>query len=327
MDKDLFLALVLGALLGVGLTGGYYTYNKSKQPKIIPTPTPIIVETPTETPSPGNISLTILNPEDNSLTNKSSLTISGTSSPRAFVIINTPVGTYNSKTDDQGNFSIVAELEAGINDIDVTAIDENDNQTNTSFYTAYSTNAPSLFTKDTTQTKDSTELAKERIQKIANPSSVTNQNKAFWGNIASVDNQQIILDNNNITYYISVDKDTVYVNEKGIKIKFETLKSNQTILSLGKFDSAANNLLAKRIIILDPKTINKNYQVVIGKIADISKEASIITIIPSKNKDTQYQVKTDQKDLKIGNKVIASLIPDPKIAKTFVARKIIPVTQ
>lgn len=329
MFKDLFLALVLGALLGFGLTGSYLTYNKSKQTKIIPQktsqPTPEITQIPTETPS-SNISLTVLNPEENSLFNKSSLTVSGTTSPRAFVIVNTPVDTYNSKADDQGDFSIVTDLETGINDIEVTAIDENDNQISSNLFATYSTSTPSLFTKNTTETKDSTELAKERIQKIANPASVTNQNKAFFGNITSLDNQQIIIDNNNITYYINVDKDTVYVNEKGTKIKFETLKSNQTILSLGKFDSSANNLVTKKIIILDPKTINKFYQVIIGKIADISKEAGIITIIPSKNKDTQYQIKTDQKDLNIGDKVIASLVPDPKIAKTFSARKIISVT-
>lgn len=332
MFKDLLVAIVLGTLFGSGLTGGYLTYNKKQKDKIIPTPTPQITETPpTETPSQDiindNLSLTLVSPENNSLFNKADITVNGTTTPKANIIINTPVDTYNSRADDQGNFSIVVKIEAGINDLEVTAIDSNDNQINSNVFVAYSTNTPSLFTKDNNETKDSTELAKERIQKIANPASVTNQNKALFGNITSIETNQITLDNNGITYYINTDKDTVYINEKGLKIKFDSLKTNQTILCLGKFNSTTNSLLSKRTIILNPKSIDKNYQVVVGKIADISKEASIITIIPSKNKDTQYQVKTEQKNLKIGDKIIASLIPDEKISKTFVALKIISPTQ
>ena len=39
---------------------------------------------------------------------------------------------------------------------------------------------------------------------------------------------------------------------------------------------------------------NKN-EIILGKIVDISKESPVFVLIPIKNKDIQYQIKTDAK--------------------------------
>lgn len=169
------------------------------------------------------------------------------------------------------------------------------------------------------------ELAKERLNDIANSKTATNEKKAFWGTIVSIEGNKITLEKNNDNYTLITTETTTVINEKRNKAKLDTLKVNQAILAMGTYNNTDNTLATARIVSVDPKTIVKNYQVIVGKIADISKEASVITIIPSKNKDIQYQVKTDNKDLKIGAKIIASLLPDPKNPKSFTAIKIFPL--
>jgi len=169
------------------------------------------------------------------------------------------------------------------------------------------------------------ELAKERLNDIANSKTATNEKKAFWGTITSINDNQITIEKNNNTYNLVTTDTTTVINEKRNKAKLDTLKVNQAILAMGTYNNTDNTLATARIVSVDQKTIVKNYQVIVGKIADISKEASVITIIPSKDKDIQYQVKTDNKDLKIGAKVIASLLPDPKNPKSFTAIKIFPL--
>jgi hypothetical protein len=333
MFKDLFLAIVLGALLGFGVTGGYYTINKAKTNTVLTptaTPTPEIIVTPPPTGGPTEtkkeISLTISKPLDNTLVNTSKITITGNSTPKAQIIINTPITAYNTQADDSGNFSLAVSLEAGVNEIKISSFDKDDNQTDIDLTVTYSTAQISFLSKIIkpvfAQESDEIQNLREKFKEQAKVSLATDNKKAFWGTITQIDGRQITIKKDDLTYKLDVTDDAAIVNEKKIKIKLETLKVNQIILAMGTYDPATDTLITSRIVPADPKTIIKNYQVISGTIADISQEASIITIIPIKNKDLQYQVTTDNKDLKIGDKIIASLLPDPKNSKSFIAVKI-----
>jgi len=144
MIKDLFLALILGALLGFGLTGGYFKFIKNKIPQNTPKniPTPTIsnqIPTPTIAVTENNIEILIDNPIENSIVSTSTITVTGTTSKNSYIIINTPVNTYNNISDDEGKFSLDINLELGINKIYITAINPEDKQINTEMYVTYST--------------------------------------------------------------------------------------------------------------------------------------------------------------------------------------------
>ena len=76
---------------------------------------------------------------------------------------------------------------------------------------------------------------------------------------------------------------------------------------------------------------------IIRLIVDISSSSPVFVLIPSNNKDTQYQIKTDTKtqvilknetklkinDLDNGQKVIVVFSPTPENSKTYYAHKII----
>jgi len=324
MLKDLALALILGVVVGFGLTGGFFTWhNRSKTTQISPTPIPQPATfelnlTPSPQFSVNNMSLNILEPENNALVNTTKIKITGQSSPQARIIINTPTDVLDTTADEEGNFTSTVNLEIGLNQIQVTAIDSNDNQNETNLTITYSTNKflpyPSTSTSD-----DKT----QELRDISKQKAIDSLQKAFWGNITQINNSQITIKQNDTDYQLTVDDNTVVVNETGNKIKLNSLKTNQTILAMGFYDPTTNTLTTKRINLIDSQIIEKKYQVVVGNIADISQETSILTIIPAKNKEMQYQVKNNNKDLKIGDKIIVSLISDPKTANTYLALHLI----
>lgn len=153
MIKEILLAIILGALLGFGVTGGYIAINKEKvsvnTDSIIPTP--IIDSTNTDTvsvPSPTGTTdnssnsdhqLKIESPQNETIISGSKTTIKGTTSPLSSLIITTPIKTYYANADNAGNFNINIEIESGVNLVQIDSIDAFDNQASSQLIITYST--------------------------------------------------------------------------------------------------------------------------------------------------------------------------------------------
>lgn len=173
---------------------------------------------------------------------------------------------------------------------------------------------------------------KEKLKQIVAPEE--SSQKGLVGKIIQIDKASLSLEYQNSLRTIKIDSAATFIDQNRNKTKLENLKIGQDILALGINDSG--NFTAKRIIVIDLKTLINSKVVAIGKIVDISKTTNIFTLIPSKNKNNLYQIKTDQKTeifdkaqqkltistLKSGHKVIVVLSPDPKISKTYSALKI-----
>ena len=128
----------------------------------------------------------------------------------------------------------------------------------------------------------------------------------------------------------------MFIDSKKNKTKVENIKAGQDILAMG-YSNQYGNFEAKRIVVTDLKTIENKNEIILGKIVDISKSSPVFVLIPIKNKENQYQIKTDSKTeildkdnnkltldkLKSGQKIIVVIQPDAKIAKTFYVSKII----
>ena len=152
MYKELLLAVILGAFLGFGVTGGVIAMKKSNQnnnlissvPTLIPTNKPSDTSkpktvSPTPVPVASTISLTIDQPENESIVSDSKTTITGTTQSNCRIIILTPVDSYQTTSDNAGNFSVDVELETGVNLIKITAVDQNNQQNDTQLIVTYST--------------------------------------------------------------------------------------------------------------------------------------------------------------------------------------------
>jgi hypothetical protein len=148
MLKELFLAIVLGALLGFGITGGYLAINKKNSQNnnsdTIVTPT---VKPDQEISTLENITttkkeegLTINSIDDMDIVSKEILEINGiTNTPNNTIIAISGDQIINSTSDQEGKFSFQIKLISGLNNIKITAIDSNNNQFEKELNITYST--------------------------------------------------------------------------------------------------------------------------------------------------------------------------------------------
>lgn len=151
MIKDLLVAIALGAVLGFGVTGGFFILNKSSKTNSFSSPSPTISINPNQNENQGttipsesvvppiNENLNIDSPKNESVFSTSKITLKGTSKPNNIVIIKTPLKIYNLIIDNSGTFSTDIELETGVNIIKISSIDNEDNQTDSQIIVTYST--------------------------------------------------------------------------------------------------------------------------------------------------------------------------------------------
>ena len=149
MFKELLLAIVLGALLGFGLTGGIIAIKKNKTTinnlppasAISTTPTAIsTVPHPSETSlNTNNHQIAIESPENESIVTNSKISIKGSTSPQSTLVITTSGKSYFGTADIAGNFTVDIEIESGVNLIQIDALDLQDNQATTKLIVTYST--------------------------------------------------------------------------------------------------------------------------------------------------------------------------------------------
>lgn len=148
MIKELFLAIVIGAVLGLGVTGGYLTLSKKNEPEnkekvVISEPTLAPTIAITNNNSNDNLkkadSIEINSPEDNSLLSTEKTDIVGITTPNSNVIIATTSNTFIGQSNDSGKFSIPIKLESGLNILKISSIETNGNQKDTQINITYST--------------------------------------------------------------------------------------------------------------------------------------------------------------------------------------------
>ncbi len=145
MLKELFLAIILGALLGFGLTGGYLAINKknnsNKDITTIVTPTPQSIEnTSTQEIIQTEEGFSFISVEDMDVVSKENIAIDGiTNSPNNIVIATLGDQVINTTSKDDGKFSLQIKLTSGLNNIKITVIDSSNNQFEKNINITYST--------------------------------------------------------------------------------------------------------------------------------------------------------------------------------------------
>jgi len=141
MKKEILIAIIIGFILGLVITFGIWTANKSLQENTQTQTTevnesqPIVETSPTEE---GQISLIISSPENNTIVNQAKVEISGQTVAQATVIILFEEGEEVFQADEKGEFSQEINLVGGANEIKITAFDAEGNETNKTLNLVYS---------------------------------------------------------------------------------------------------------------------------------------------------------------------------------------------
>ena len=128
MKKEVLVAIGIGFGLGLIITFGIWTANKSikqfSSSKVTVSPLPALTSpAPSPTPDQTNNQLSISSPDDEALVNTDSVTLTGKSTPKAVIAITYEDAETITEADANGNFSTNVDLVGGYNTIVVTALD------------------------------------------------------------------------------------------------------------------------------------------------------------------------------------------------------------
>jgi hypothetical protein len=148
MIKELSLAVFFGLLIGLGLTGTFYFLKQNQKESLnnnqvlITTPTPMSSNklSPSPAATNSNSTLTIISPQNNDIVVTSKITLKGQSNtPNANLIITTLIKNYHLITAADGTFSQNIDLDPGLNDLQITLINAQDQELHTQLFVTYST--------------------------------------------------------------------------------------------------------------------------------------------------------------------------------------------
>lgn len=180
------------------------------------------------------------------------------------------------------------------------------------------------------------EKVKAKLQEINQPTN-TDPKRGYIGTITKIDTETINIDTKDKNHTVTFNTDTAILNAKSTKIKSTDLKVGQEILAIGLLDDQ-NKFTAKRLIVTTPKSSQNLKTIIYGQVVDMSTMYSLIALIPTNNKNTQYQIKTDTKNIQIvskdgtkltikdvtkGKKIIVISTSAPVSGQTLTAEKII----
>lgn len=129
MRKEILLAIFVGITLGLMITFGIYQNSENTKTNQ-DSDTDQLINNPisTESAAMQDPQLVISSPEEDLLTNKEELIVSGNGNPNSFVVVLVNDLETISNTDESGNFSVKVKLSLGGNLIEINSIDEDGKQ-------------------------------------------------------------------------------------------------------------------------------------------------------------------------------------------------------
>jgi hypothetical protein len=150
MVKELIIAIVLGALLGFGATGTYFALSHKNSTPVTQKESSSEVQsdqTDSSDNSDNNDSdvtqtadkIVVTSPENETFVNQATITVKGTAPANSFILIVTPINSYQTTATESGNFEADVQLEAGANFISVNSVDSQNNQSEAVILVTYTT--------------------------------------------------------------------------------------------------------------------------------------------------------------------------------------------
>jgi len=139
MKKEVLIAIASGLILGLIVTIGIYTANKSlEQQKAKKAAAEQTTPSPS-TPLNAQKSLNITSHQNFDLINQSGLTLSGIAWPNAIIALISETDDQLTEADEEGIFSFKSKLVKGFNEITIIATDETNESQTQNLVLTYST--------------------------------------------------------------------------------------------------------------------------------------------------------------------------------------------
>ena len=308
MRKEVVWAIAAGIIFGLVIGFGVYRINSSLRSKnnsasASPTPRP---ETPSE------LKITLDKPENEDVVTSNSVNVSGITKSLAWVIVTGENGDFITQADAKGIFNQDVDLNAGVNQIKITAFDKNGEQSDARVIIVYS----GLFKKNAAPASSplgspASGDAAIRLKVEEKVAEAINHPKAFLGTVTDITDSTIQIKSiEGDIRQISATADSATVvdsrNDANKEVKLTDIAIGDFLVAMG-YKGSNNVLIAQRILITDAVKIPK-IDSVYGKVT--GKNAGTLTITPAKGEATTLTPNylTDIETLKDGKEV--AILPE-----------------
>lgn len=294
MKKEVLIAVIAGLVLGLVITMGIYTANRSLNQQRVKK---LMQNTPTPTALPANFNnktLNLTSHESFDLVEKSDVTLSGVAWPEAVVALITEAGSQIIRADKEGIFVFETRLIKGFNEITVIASDETGTTQTQNLVITYSTTKIESETswlrlietayaaEDGTPSADETvtDKIKDRLQEtvseglVAIKEEITGKTtaprkKAYVGKISSLDETSLTLAYKEQNFTVNLNDKTVFVRGTNTPIDWEDLEVNDFVIAMGWYYPESDGFTAARISVINKPEPPANKQLVQGKISEV----------------------------------------------------------
>lgn len=137
MRKEVLIAIILGAALGIVIAFGVWRANIALAPK-----KEVQVEVQPSPTSLPTFTLTITSPQADSVVQESTISVTGTTKSKASVTIQYDKGEQIVIAEEDGSFTSEVELVAGANTINISSFDEEGESSEKVLTVVFSTEFP-----------------------------------------------------------------------------------------------------------------------------------------------------------------------------------------
>lgn len=137
MRKEIFFAILAGALFGLVIAFGIWRANSSMKSNNGSSDVSVVEESPTASPK-SEVGLTLAKPENLTVTGETPITLNGITEPNNWIAISAEDDDYVFQADANGAFEKDIDLVGGANVIVITSIDKDGNTKSTKLTIVYS---------------------------------------------------------------------------------------------------------------------------------------------------------------------------------------------
>jgi hypothetical protein len=284
MKKEVILAIIIGALLGIVVAFGIWRANgalKLAGQATAPSTSPHSSSTPGTTTAPAattNTSqLAIFRPENEEVSTTDHITVNGSATPNSKVIIDSENSSYIAQVDASGNFTVDnVGLVGGINSLIITTF-SNNSQLASKVVTVVLTNPLAVSSPEPTSASGSADAIRNRVQEKLNEA--TNKPKAYIGTITDKTESglQIKTPDAQISQ-VALNKSVEYIRlakPQNKAIEFAELGIGDFVVAIG-YKNANGTLNARRVLITSTPDLSKR-KTYIGTVSATDKKSVIIS--------------------------------------------------
>ncbi|MBU2052258.1 hypothetical protein KKH13_03600 [Patescibacteria group bacterium] len=293
MKKEVLIAIIAGLVLGLIITLGIYTANRSlsaqrtkKQLQNQPTPTAIPAEANAK-------SLNLTSHENYDLVDASDQTLNGVAWPNAVIGLISETESQFVKADEEGIFSLELQLVKGFNEITLIATDETEASQTLNLILTYSTSKiepltyalPGLIksahaAEASPAGETVTEKIKERLQDTVNEGlvsikeqltskSTAPRKKAFMGKVTNLDESSLNLSYKEQDFAVNLHENTIYIKGTNTAIDREDLQVDDFVITMGFYDPKTEDFTAARVSLINEPEPAISRQLIKGKITEV----------------------------------------------------------